>query len=147
MRVYLDTCCLNRPFDLSNEPRILLEATAMLMILDRLLRGEWTWVASEILTLEVQASKKVTIRETLLELLTHAPLSVPLSEREKRRAVDLGRHGIKTLDGQHIACAEAAGSDVFLTTDDRLLKAAARNPEILRVRVINPTDWLREVLE
>ena len=32
-RIYLDVCCLNRPFDDQNQPRIRLESEAILIIL------------------------------------------------------------------------------------------------------------------
>ena len=30
--------------------------------------------------------------------------------------------GVKSMDALHVACAILAGSDFFITTDDRLLK-------------------------
>ncbi len=50
------------------------------------------------------------------------------------------------MDAIHLACAESAEVDVFLTTDDRLLKKAKRIGKILKVRVANPVHWLMEVL-
>ena len=35
MRVYLDACCLNRPFDDQSQVRVHLESEAILAILDR----------------------------------------------------------------------------------------------------------------
>ena len=38
MKIYLDACCLNRPFDDQSQDRVRLEAEAILLILGRLER-------------------------------------------------------------------------------------------------------------
>ena len=43
-RVYLDVCCLNRPFDTQEQDRLRLEAEAVLLILKHCEAGEWQWV-------------------------------------------------------------------------------------------------------
>ncbi len=45
-----------------------------------------------------------------------------------------------------MACAESAKADVFLSTDDRLLKLAKRNSKKLDVRVENPLIWVEEMI-
>jgi hypothetical protein len=42
-KIYLDTCCLNRPFDDQTQERIRLESEAMLAILSRIEKGEWEY--------------------------------------------------------------------------------------------------------
>ncbi len=44
-----------------------------------------------------------------------------------------------------IASAEFSGVDVFLTTDDRLLKRSIRYSDKLRVKVNNPVQWFIDV--
>lgn len=39
--IYLDVCCLNRPFDDQTQERIFLEAEAIRLILARCQSGEW----------------------------------------------------------------------------------------------------------
>jgi predicted nucleic acid-binding protein len=51
--------------------------------------------------------------------------------------------GIKPFDSLHLALAETGGADVFLTTDNRLLRAAGKIE--LRTGVANPVTWLMEV--
>ena len=55
--------------------------------------------------------------------------------------------GFKPFDALHLACAESGNADVFLTTDDRLIKRSKRFISELRVRVENPLSWLLEVIE
>ena len=54
MRIYLDACCLNRPFDDQSQDRIRLESEAILLILGRLQSEGWQWIGSDILNLEIE---------------------------------------------------------------------------------------------
>jgi predicted nucleic acid-binding protein len=56
------------------------------------------------------------------------------------------RRGFTGIDALHLACAETAGAGVFLTTDDRLLRLAARHADFLRVNVANPLVWMQNRL-
>ena len=52
-RIYLDVCCLNRPFDDQRQDRIRLEAEAVLSILGRCEAGTWQWLSSAVVEAEV----------------------------------------------------------------------------------------------
>ena len=69
---------------------------------------------------------------------------VKVGQAEYDRSMELVGLRIKRLDALHVACAEAARCDVLLTTDDPLLRIAARHARQLRVDVRNPLDWLLE---
>ncbi len=47
IRIYLDACCLNRPFDDQTQARIRLEAEAVLIILTQCQMGDWEWIGSD----------------------------------------------------------------------------------------------------
>ena len=53
MKIYMDVCCLNRPFDDLSYERIQFESDAVLAILSRCQTGMWTLVSSEIIELEL----------------------------------------------------------------------------------------------
>lgn len=54
----------------------------------------------------------------------------------------------RDFDAAHLATAERLACDVFLTTDDRLIKrASALVPTELGIRAINPLLWLQEIDE
>lgn len=55
--------------------------------------------------------------------------------------------GFRTYDALHLACAEQATVDIFLTTDDHVLRIATRHTAQLQVRVADPLAWLLEVIE
>jgi hypothetical protein len=55
-------------------------------------------------------------------------------------------HGFRGFGALHLACAEVAGADVFVTCDDRLLALARRLGSTVRVRVGELTAVASEVL-
>jgi predicted nucleic acid-binding protein len=52
-----------------------------------------------------------------------------------------------SYDATHIASAERSNADIFLSTDDRLLKKAQKNSPLINVNINNPVQWLAEVLQ
>ena len=54
MKIYLDVCCLNRPFDDQQQDRIRLEAEAVLLILSHIQAGDWQWISSEAMDFEIE---------------------------------------------------------------------------------------------
>ncbi len=71
---------------------------------------------------------------------------VEIGENELERARQLEKMGFGAFDATHLACAESGEADVFLTTDDRLLKTAKRHANQIQVKVRNPLDWLKEMI-
>ena len=145
-KVYLDVCCLNRPFDDQQQDRVHLEAEAVLLILKRCEAGEWQWISSAVVSYEVDNIPNQERRNRLKEILRGAREIQPLTNTAVERGEELKGLGLKTYDALHVACAEYAAVEVLLTTDDRLVRAAARNAAKLKVPVKNPLTWLQEVL-
>ncbi len=122
MRLYLDTSVLNRPFDDQKQPRIWLETLAFSLVLSLIEAGGAELVCSPIHTLENNRSPLSVRRlwvDHCLRLATHA---ATLNEAIRTRAHELVGIGQKPLDALHLACAESARADWFLTCDDRLIK-------------------------
>ena len=123
-----------------------LEAEAVLLILKRCESGEWHWVSSAVVSYEVDQIPNRERRNRVKELLRGATEVLPLSDLAVERGEELKGLGLKTYDALHVACAEQAHVEVLLTTDERLVRAAARNADKLKVPVKNPLTWLQEVL-
>jgi len=145
-KVYLDVCCLNRPFDDQQQDRVHLEAEAVLLILKRCESREWHWVSSTVVSYEVDNIPNLERRNRIKELLRGAQEVLSLSDAAVERGEELKGLGLKTYDALHVACAEQAQVDVLLTTDDKLIRAAARHKRTVKVSVKNPLTWLQEVL-
>ncbi|MQA92825.1 MAG: hypothetical protein GEU90_21815 [Gemmatimonas sp.] len=78
-------------------------------------------------------------------MLVDCDHSIDLEDVDIARAEELEALGFADFDALHIACAERGGADLFLTTDDRLLRSGERHRSQLRIRVLNPIYWLDEL--
>lgn len=146
MKIYLDTCCLNRPFDDQSQERIRLETEAMMIILVRMSRKEWTWLGSQALEIEIGRAPDMEQQSRLKRVTDFIGQSLKIGQKELKRANELEKFGFVGFDAVHLACAESGGADIFLSTDDRLLKRAKRLSKKIRVKVMNPLDWLQEMI-
>lgn len=64
-----------------------------------------------------------------------------------KRASELKAIGFGAYDALHLACAEHSNADVFLTSDDKLLRLSRECSSILNIKVDNPLMWLKEVIQ
>jgi predicted nucleic acid-binding protein len=144
MRIYLDVCCLSRPFDDQSQDKVRLETEAIIGILKRCADKEWKLVGSDIINLEISKNQDYIKKQKVLLLYEGATEKIKYNAHIKARAAKVREWGVKPLDSLHLASAEYAGVDVFLTTDTRLLKAAGRFN--IRIYVNNPLNYYMEVL-
>lgn len=144
MRIYLDVCCLSRPFDDQTQSRIAMETQAVISILERCRSGSFCLVVSEFITFEINNTVNPDRRRAILRFMDWASESIKANEKMRVRANELQDCGYKALDAVHIACAEIVGVDVLLTTDDKLLKRYRRGNGNVQVSVENPLSWLTE---
>jgi len=145
MKLYLDVCCLNRPFDDLTQDRIQFESDAVLTIISRCQSGKWTLVSSEVIDLELNKTHNNEKLKKILMLLSVANEKLILNETAIYRSIELQKKGIKPMDSLHLAVSETSTIDVFLTTDDALLRMASKMN--LNIIVANPVTWLMEVLQ
>lgn len=143
-RIYLDNCCFNRPFDDQTQDRIRLESEAVLLILGHVTRGDWELVRSEVMDLEIAGLRDPERRRRVEVLVGMGTRRISIDDDQLRRGMVLESLGFGAFDALHVACAEAAGADALLTTDDRFERRARRLQDKLAVRVMNPLTWLRE---
>jgi predicted nucleic acid-binding protein len=142
MTIYLDVCCLNRPFDDQSQNRVRLEAEAVLSILEMAGAGKLELAGSDIIDGELSQMPDDERREQVELLLGASTKHISLNTTIERRSTELQKWNISPLDALHLASAEAARVDYFLTTDDYLLRRARRHADELKVKVENPVKWL-----
>ena len=145
-RVYLDNCVINRPFDDQSQERIRLETEAIILLLSRLERKEWTWLGSQAVEIEIDKMPDADQQSRLKRVIGFVSLTVEISKKELKRAGELQKLGFVGFDAIHPACAESGKADIFLTTDDCLLKLAKRVTKKLHIKVENPLDWMKEMI-
>jgi predicted nucleic acid-binding protein len=144
-RVYLDVCCLNRPFDDQRQPRVRLEAEAVRAVLQEVAAGRVRWLGGAVVDLEVGRNSDAERRRQVAALAALATDRIELSPAARARGRALAALGLGAFDALHLAAAEAGDVDVLLTTDDRFVRRAARLEPASPVRVLNPVTWVTEV--
>ncbi len=146
-KIYLDVCCLNRPFDDWTQERIRLEGEAILSIMERIRAKKWQLVTSEAITVELEKMRNLEKLENILKLLEFATITINIDEEVDFRSQQLENLGFSLYDSFHIVCAEVAQVDILLSTDDRLLKNALRHQGVLKIAVDNPVTWLMNIFK
>lgn len=145
--IYLDVCCLNRTLDDLEQFRIRMEAEAVTEIIQNCEDGKWILMNSDIIEFEVSQHSDSFKQEQVKSILNLAKIYIKLTENIDLRAEELMKLSFKYHDALHLVFAEAGGADVFLTTDDRLLRKAQQFPDIFQIKVENPTIWLMNILQ
>ncbi|HIJ07463.1 hypothetical protein [Methanocalculus sp.] len=146
MKIYLDVCCLCRPFDNQLVPRIRYESEAVIAILNRC-SVDWTLIWSYAIIYEVSKIIDGQKNQYLSNLRDRAEICIMVDGAIKNRAELFMGCGIKALDALHLSCAERAGVDFFITTDDKLKNIMSRYRDISTVKVVNPAQWYQEVVD
>ncbi len=144
MKIYLDVCAIQRPLDTSNQIRIVLESEAVLGIIAFCDIGQVELLSSEALLYEGEQSSLPVRKEHTLAVLAKAKNIINISEKEKFRAAEIMKVGVKPLDALHIALAESGNADYFCTCDDKLLRNAKKFKD-LAVKVANPVELVQEI--
>ena len=142
MKIYMDVCCLCRPFDDQTMGRIRLEVTAIQEIIRRCASGEFIMVTSEAITEELSVIPDIRKRLRVEKIASVANENIPIDEGIISRMHEIIAMGGDAMDSLHIACAERAGS-VLLTTDDDLITFFKLHRNI-QVHIENPVIWLKE---
>jgi predicted nucleic acid-binding protein len=135
---YVDICCFKRPFDDATAERVRREAEAVAAILEMVQAGGLKLVRSPAHDFENERNPREDRRLATRLWLETAVVSVAPTPAIADRARALTALGFSPLDALHLAFADASAARWFVTTDDRLLKLAARHREQLRVAVVAP---------
>lgn len=143
-RLYLDICCLKRPFDDQRQERVRREAAAVAALIERAERGELDLVRSPAHWLENEANPREDRRLAATVWLNGASIRIESTPEIEVRARELAALEFRVVDALHVAFAEASAARWFVTCDDRLLRAGERHRNALRVTFANPCDVLSE---
>ena len=139
MRIYLDNCCFNRPYDDQSQIRIQIESEAKLFIQAKILAGEIELAWSYILDFENSANPFPERRWSIAQWKTMAVVDVIESPSILEHAQQFESQGLRGKDALHIACALETGCECFLTTDDHVIRLMGNFDPLL---VMNPTTFV-----
>lgn len=142
MKIYLDNCCFNRPFDDQSQLRIRLEAEATLKVQEDIRAGIHELVWSYILDYENSKNPFQERSRQISKWRNYAKDDI----EENAGLIEIANRilitGAKKIDAMHIACAIVANSDYFLTTDDGIIKKATLIQDVI---ISDPIGFIKEL--
>jgi len=144
MKIYFDVCCLNRPFDDQSDYKIHLESEAILILISLCENDFHDIINSSIIEYEINLALEENKKKMVKTILSLSKYKIELNDKIIKRALYFEENGIDPFDALHLACAEY-GSDILLTVDDKFIKKATKIND-LKVEILNPLVWIKEVL-
>ena len=137
MRIYLDHCAYNRPFDDQRHIKIQLETSAKLYIQNQIKQGKYDLVWSYMSDFENSNNPNVENKGSIQMWENIAKVKCKSSNEILMLGNVIGQKGVRENDALHVACAVASQCEYFITTDAGLL-----NKEIENIQIINPIDFV-----
>ncbi len=141
MRVYLDNCCYNRPFDEQAQLRVRLETVTKLAVQLMMATGAVEYVWSKALDYEISFNPFPKRKTSILWWKEGAVEYVETTEDIIKRGEEIELLGVKPKDALHLASAEKANCDMFLTTDKGILKKLSNLGDM---KILNPIQFISE---
>lgn len=140
MKIYLDNCCYNRPYDDQSHLTISIEAQAKLQIQTLVKAQKLQLASSFILDYENSCNPYTDRKSAITKFLNENVLDYVGSDKSDLIATNAKKimaTGVKMKDACHIACAELMNCDYLLSTDKRMLKYQSNLTKLL-----NPIEFL-----
>jgi len=146
MLIYLDMCSIQRPLDTRTQPRIAVEAEAILGILTLCESGQVELVSSATLVFELERNPHPVRKEYALKVLSKATAFIATDSQLEKDARRIQAEGVNPVDALHLASAVAAKADYFCTCDDRFLKRA-KAIDTGQTKVVSPLELITEATQ
>jgi predicted nucleic acid-binding protein len=140
MRVYLDNCAYNRPFDNQKDVVIHIETEAKLIIQQMIKDNKLELVWSDVVDYE---NNDNPFEERCLKIAEWKELAsgnIAMNDEIIEKARKYMEIGLRQKDAAHLASALYGKSDCFITVDKKIL-----NKSIEDIIVIDPVDFLRRL--
>lgn len=139
MRIYLDNSFLNRPFDDPDIGTNKLEGEVLSLIIKLSQKKKLNIVSSSVIEYENSLNKLPERKLFVKEILKNAKNYQNADEDIRVRAEHLvEKVKIAPVDALHLASAEQAKVDIFITCDYNLIKRYKGN-----MKVINPLEFIQ----
>lgn len=142
MKVYLDMCCYNRPYDDQSQLSVAMEAQSKLHIQSLIKEGKIDLIGSYTLDFEVSRNPYEMRKQAILRFIRanmKGYVGYERAEIIQTMADEIMKTGIKEKDACHVASALYAGCDYFISTDKRLLKYKSD-----KLKLVTPIEFVTE---
>ena len=137
MKLYLDLCVYNRPFDYQGQERVALETSAFIYLLEKIEKGSHVLIASEALIYENNQCLDEQRKVRVASYFSLAREFVGADFSDVERVNFLKELGFPDIDALHVASAEKARADYFVTCDDDIIKLYKRYKDLVKVNIVS----------
>jgi predicted nucleic acid-binding protein len=120
------------------------EAESVILILDMVEHRKAELINSSVLAYETLMNPFIYRREYIASYLNMASIYVATNAALLKRAREIERIGIAALDALHLASAEQAEAEWFITCDDRILRRGRRGRPPVAFNVSTPVEFVAE---
>ncbi len=117
-----------------------LETGAFIYLLERVEKGSHVLIASEALIYENNKSLDEQRKVRVASYFSLAREFVRADPSEVERVNILKTLGFRDIDVLHVALAEKARADYFVTCDDDIIKLYKRQKDLLKVNIVSLID-------
>ena len=135
-------CALKRPYDKPSD-RTTLESLAVAHIVSAFEGGRVELASSSVMELENSMNPEAERRDEIADFLGRIRIVARTEPGLLRRGREIEAFGLRPLDALHVASAEGAGCDYFVSCDDQLLASAGRAAGKLNVRALDPLSMVK----
>lgn len=142
LRIYLDNCSYNRPYDDQSNLQVQMEAISKLYIQNCIKDGKYELVSSYTLHYEVSRNPFEMRRMAITDYIDqNAKYYVDIDREQEvsEIASEIMATGIKEKDAYHVASAIFAKCEYFISTDKRLLKYKTD-----MIKLVTPVEFVFE---
>lgn len=103
-------------------------------------------LGSEIIDFELKKHPNEEKKKKVLKFTELEDKKININDSIIQRARKIEQLGLKSFDALHISCAEYRKADIFLTTDQEIIKIYQKNIQEFKIVIKNPLMWLLEVV-
>jgi len=139
IKIYLDNCCFNRPYDDQSFIKIKIETEAKIFIQTQIKEGRFHLIWSYILDYENDSNPYANRKNSILKWKYLSEEDIEENSDILKTVEELEKNKIFGKDALHIACAIYSKVDFFITTDYNLIRKAS---SLNNLKVINPVDFI-----
>ncbi|MDO8141423.1 MAG: hypothetical protein Q6358_07975 [Candidatus Brocadiales bacterium] len=142
MKLYLDLCVYNRPFDYQGHNRVSLETSIFTYILEKIETGTYILVASDALTYENNKNPDSLRSARIATYFELAKELIKINNYDYERVKILKEFGFSDIDALHISLAERSQADYFITCDDDIVNRYKKHKNHIKIDIVSLTEFI-----
>lgn len=142
MKLYLDLCVFNRPFDYQGQNRVALETSIFTYIIEKIETGAYNLVTSEALLYENNKNPDSLRNSRIATYFELAQELIEINNSDIARVEVLKEFGFSDIDALHISLAERSHADYFITCDDDITNCYKKHKDVIKVDIVSLTEFI-----